>query len=374
MRILITGARAPVAVDWARIALRSGHDVIMADSLRFPLGRFLQGIDAYERLPAPKQQTQAYRDALRRVIEQQRINLIIPTCEEVFYLAQARDTLANGAHWLLPQTRLLQTLHHKQQSTELLRDFVDIHIPHTRLLTDIADIDYQSDTVLKPVYSRFGSQVIRSPQPACLNSRQLNANQPWVQQEKIHGEALCNYGLYQHGHLIAQQAYRPRYCLNQSAATYFQPCEHPALPRFMRQFGERFQYHGQVAFDFIERDGRLYFIECNPRATSGLHLLKNQLRLNSRGDLEYRKATTNAQRIGNTLPLLFGWQALKNGCFTQLLNDHKHADNALHANDLPLKIGSGFLPMAELCTKAVGLGLSLTEASTADIAWDGEGI
>ena len=37
---------------------------------------------------------------------------------------------------------------------------------------------------------------------------------------------------------------------------------------------EKNQFTGQIAFDFIQsHDGQIYALECNPRATSGVHLL-----------------------------------------------------------------------------------------------------
>ncbi|VTR20119.1 Uncharacterised protein [Serratia fonticola] len=88
MNILITGARAPVAIEWARIALRSGHRVWLADSLKWPLGRFLQGIEGYLRLPSPRQDLAGYQRQLQGYLDQHAIELLIPTCEEIFYLSK----------------------------------------------------------------------------------------------------------------------------------------------------------------------------------------------------------------------------------------------------------------------------------------------
>ena len=40
MRILITGLRAPVALEWARRFDQAEHEVIGADCLSLPIGRF----------------------------------------------------------------------------------------------------------------------------------------------------------------------------------------------------------------------------------------------------------------------------------------------------------------------------------------------
>ena len=40
MNILITSPRAPIVLEWIRIAERGGHQIALCDSLRFPLARF----------------------------------------------------------------------------------------------------------------------------------------------------------------------------------------------------------------------------------------------------------------------------------------------------------------------------------------------
>jgi len=46
------------------------------------------------------------------------------------------------------------------------------------------------------------------------------------------------------------------------------------ITRFVTEFVEKINYTGQISFDFIRSKERLYVIECNPRATSGIHLFE----------------------------------------------------------------------------------------------------
>ncbi len=129
MNILITGARAPVAIEWARIALRSGHRVWLADSLKWPLGRFLQGIEGYLRLPSPRQDLAGYQQQLQGYLDQHAIGLLIPTCEEIFYLSQAFAAYIGPTEWLMPERQLLFELHHKYQSLSLLTGLGEVRTP-----------------------------------------------------------------------------------------------------------------------------------------------------------------------------------------------------------------------------------------------------
>ncbi|MBO0180610.1 carboxylate--amine ligase, partial [Vibrio parahaemolyticus] len=88
-------------------------------------------------------------------------------------------------------------------------------------------------TVLKPVYSRFGGQVIRDVTTQSISAATISPLFPWVQQQKIQGTPVCTYAIFEHGELKAHQAYVPKYCVNSSAASAFQPISCKRLDRFI---------------------------------------------------------------------------------------------------------------------------------------------
>ena len=93
-------------------------------------------------------------------------------------------------------------------------------------------------------------------------------------QDYIAGRQLCSYSLARDGRLLAHTAYPAEMTAGQGAALVFRHIEHPAVFDWVREFVAREQFSGQIAFDFIETDqGELFALECNPRATSGVHLL-----------------------------------------------------------------------------------------------------
>lgn len=379
MVILITGARAPVALEWARIALSSGHQVWLADSLRCPLGKYLQGIQGYLLLPAPVGNQQAYCQAVTRLIDEYQIDMVIPTCEEVFYLTQAK-TLAqphrqSPVQWFMPETNLLYRLHDKFESLSILNGLGGVLAPETRLLSTPSDIQNDPNTILKPVYSRFGRQIIRQPHKHALTETQLSADCQWVQQRKIQGQAICNYALFEAGTLIVHQAYLPKYCINQSAASYFEPYIDKRLEEFCTQFGQKTGYHGQVAFDFIEESGQLYVLECNPRATSGLHLIREQLSLSSSGHLSHKKRhpeqDSSAYRVGLSLLILFIFPSIKDKTLALLIKDHKRATDAFADKAYPLLKRATWLSALEMIYRAIRFKRPLSHASTYDIEWNG---
>lgn len=368
MQILITGARAPVAVEWARILLRQGHTVFMSDCLRSPLGRFVSGIQNYIQTPSPRLCFSDYQTAILKLIDTHRIEWVIPTCEEVFYLARLKSQRPE-INWLFPDASLLYPLHNKLQIFELLQGLPGVSLPHTRLIDNHQNIDLHSDTILKPLYSRFGTHVIRNVTSESIGSLPISEQHLWIQQQKLHGRSFCNYALFHHGKLVAHQIYLPGYCVNGSAASYFFPVEDERILRFTQAFGERHRYHGQVSFDFMEDGDALYVIECNPRATSGLHLLASQLTSLTATFTPPINRITQPHHLGPVMLIAAGLSSLLK---IKSWKDYFQGKSILQDKRYPLPFYAPWLSLYEQLKQARKLGQTLSAASTHDIEWNGE--
>ncbi len=397
MKILITSPRAPAVLEWIRIALRAKHHVTLCDSMRFPIGRFASSAVRYCRTPAPRRDFAAYQTAMKQLIAES--DWVIPTCEDIFYLARISLNATERAKCLMPPSDVLMDLHHKINVFSRLPETQGIAFPASRLVTQHADIIDDNDsgekTILKPIFSRFGRSVIRGVTRENTQKLPIAAHYPWVQQRFIDGEPLCHFAVCQHGKVIANALYHPRYLLNQSASTYFERVQSPRLQQcvrqFMQDFAEKNHFHGQVAFDFIDDGDNLWVLECNPRVTSGLHLISEQLTLSENGELSYRakneanaptiatpknnlSSTSNDDgvsihyRVGASLPLLFAWQAIKKRQLATLIKDYRQADDVLAG----LPFYASWLAFAEVFVMSLRQGKSLSDVSTHDIEYDGE--
>ena len=91
--ILLTGGRAPATLELARAFHRAGHTVFMAESLRGHLSEPSNAIEQNFLVPPPRQQMPGFINALRDIIARNKIDLLVPTCEELFYIAMGRDQL-----------------------------------------------------------------------------------------------------------------------------------------------------------------------------------------------------------------------------------------------------------------------------------------
>lgn len=366
MKVLVTAARAPVSLEWARLLLHQGHEVLVCDSLHFPLTRFLKGT-TYHQIVSPKSDFALYSQQIRSLLAQ--VDLLIPTCEDSFYLAQVELTREERQKCLLPETSLLLDLHHKQKVYAFLPESEGIRFPSTRLLERWEQLDVESlqTSIVKPVFSRFGEQVILEPTVEVCQGLPISTTYPWVQQEKIIGESICSYALCQDGKVIYQINYKASYRLRQSASLYFEAYEDERIFRFVEEFVRKQHFHGQVSFDFIDDGEYLYVIECNPRATSGLHILAEQIVLGEGGFVYDKESPLTVASMGTGLFWLCGWTAFRKRRLASLLADMKRAKSVLRG----IPIWGKCFSYLEIGILACRKKISLTAATTWDFEYNG---
>ena len=93
MRILLTGGRAPATLDLARILGRHTSEIFLAESLPFSISSFSRYIKKNYRVPPPRQEAEAFAQHLLEIVQKEEIDLIIPTCEEIFTVLAYEDLL-----------------------------------------------------------------------------------------------------------------------------------------------------------------------------------------------------------------------------------------------------------------------------------------
>jgi glutathione synthase/RimK-type ligase-like ATP-grasp enzyme len=363
MKILITCPRAPVALEWGRILQESNHSITFVDSLQFPLSTNLKG-SSYIKISSPKENFNQYKSQIESLVSNH--DITIPTCEDIFYVSQVFQSSNLRKKIFIPDHKLLMDLHNKFHFAQYMNKYVEI--PKTKQIYSVKEINYKekTKTILKPVYSRFGLDVIRNISKESIKDINISNQYPWVQQEYINGTYLCNFAIIQNGKIIDHIVYEPKYLFNNSASTYFRKVINFHCEKFIEQFAKDTQYTGQIAFDFIENEQGLYVIECNPRATSGIHLMKG-LNLDIQGKFNSNKTYFSNARLGN-LPYLTCINKLSNAkILSQINKDISLSHNALKGISLLQQLTS----TGEILVKSLKHRISLTAATTIDIEYNG---
>ncbi|MEZ4463545.1 MAG: carbamoylphosphate synthase large subunit [bacterium] len=280
--VLLTGGRAAATLELARMLKGRGVRVIMAEHIGWHLSRFSRAIHRHYRVPWPTRDLEGFISALEAIIQAEAVDLVIPTCEEIFHIARRRARLAARCAVYAADLDALVRLHHKGRFIDAARR-AGLAVPATTVCTDADSLRaaLRGPVVLKPAWSRFAARTILLPEghrgePLPTPS----PADPWLVQQLIPGRVLCTWGLCHAGRLVAYAAYETRFTLGLGASASVEMLDHPALEAWMARLVEEESFTGQLGLDLIEAaDGTLYGIEANPRVTSGLHLFAHDPRL-----------------------------------------------------------------------------------------------
>ena len=374
--ILITGARAPVALHMTRLLDGAGHTIILADTLKVPVARGSKACKAYVALPSPRFDYKAYATAVEHAIEGHGINLVIPTCEEVFYLARIWRDQSMNAQLLAPPFDLLAKSHSKLEFIRLAKS-LGLETPATVELTGKAAMNVLQprEFVFKPVWSRFASRVVIRPSHEQLESITPSISDPWIAQQFVDGDEISAYAVALDGRLKALALYRSLYRAGKGAGVCFEPVEDEQAKRFVEAFVAGTNWTGQISFDLMrEKSGNILPLECNPRATSGLHFFTDPLRfadsMLNKGDPVTPDATgVHGVRLAT---LMYGLpQALRQGTAAHLFSTVKQMHDIFDWPHDRISALSQIRSLMEIAGLAIGGRVSLQTASTRDIEWNG---
>jgi glutathione synthase/RimK-type ligase-like ATP-grasp enzyme len=368
-RVLITGARAPAALHLARLLHDGGHHVVMADSLVHVISAVSRACAEYVLLPAANGDPAAYEAALRQAITLHEIDLVVPTCEEVFHLAGLWAHHDMGASLYAPDMAMLTRAHDKFAFTELATS-LGLAVPETVLLTHadaLADVRGQAgDLVFKPVWSRFATQVQIRPREIDIVPTLAN---PWVAQEYVEGVEICVYAFAHVGRVAGMAAYRSVYRAGKGAGIAFEPDDDPAVADFVARFVEGTGWTGQVSFDLMRTaDGSLVALECNPRATSGVHFFRDPSAFADAflGQDVITPDVAGLQAVKAAMWIYGPWQKP-----VGFLHAMKRARDVLAWPDDPAPARKQLAAAFEIARIAMRHRVGLVAAATYDIEWNG---
>lgn len=375
-RILISGTRAPAALDLARHFYFAGHEVMSVESLNYPLCKTSKCITKTFFVPSPKHEPSNYRDQLLEIIKREKIDLFIPTCEEIYTIAKYKEVFSPFCEVFCDDFEKLIRLHDKWQFMECIKDH-QLASPKTwklesrDALAEFIKEDLPFDVILKPVFSRFSSDIYRlNKNDKHIPNLDISSTRPWIAQQFLCGPAYCCYAIVQKGEIHAYSSYPVNLTANGGACIYFESVQNTQMEHWVKEFVKKINFTGQIAFDFIEDiEGHCLPIECNPRATSGVHLfntgegLEKAFLCQLSSPLNPRPSTKKMVALAM---LMFG--KLKSvSSWIQFFNTH---DVLFDKRDLK-PFFFQFVTFFQIWRIAKKTNKSLLAASTHDIEWNG---
>lgn len=372
--VLLTLGRLPKALAIVRACRAAGCRVLIADPFRWHLCKPSRDVDKSFRVTPPNDSLSQYLEDLLAIIDRESVDLVIPISEEALHVAQLADRLPESVSlWAAPLAQLAQ-LHHK-------RDFIalasrrGLAVPETFTADEPAaqELAGHSDYVEKPVHScsGIGLRFAKAGDPL-----QATTDEGLVQ-EHLDGDLISSLSVVSQGREVASVFYRGRVFAGTVAICFERVDDVSSANEWVSDFIAGSDYNGFLAFDFIvDKTGQARAIECNPRATSGVHFFDaaslGQALLDPKAASTIELSQeTHYQWAYSTLTETYA-ALFRPKEFARRFKEMLRARDVLWAARDPLP----FLlmtPMSwEILWPAMTSSLSLGEATQRDIAWFGD--
>jgi hypothetical protein len=381
--VLILGGRSPAALDHARRFAHQGWTVWVADSIPCQISGASHAVNATLRVASPRHAPADFVDDLRRASFTHGIDLIVPTCEEVFFVSRYRERLPAHVRVLADDFDKMRDVHSKWHFLSLAQD-CGVEVPESARVASLEEARDWASTrpvVLKPEYSRFGVHVRLYRHGIADAAPPLAPLGHWVVQAFAEGREFCSYSVADRGRLVAHSVYLPGWRMSTSSSFYFEGVRIEAIRRFVENFARKLDFTGQLSFDWIQHaDGRVSVLECNPRATSGCHLftLDDPLPDALNGSLGDAPATpiepsSNAPKMVSAVMLSAGLiDALRRGELRRWARDYRRASDVIGTPGDRGPIAGAIRDLASYARLAFAQRCNMREAATQDIEWDGQ--
>lgn len=262
--VLLTLGRLPAGLDIARSFHAAGWRVIVADPWRLNLLRSSNSVARSYRVTAPAESADRYLDELLRIVDRESVSLVVPVSEETAWVAG----LPSSCPVFAPSRSAYLGLHDKWSFVRKAQG-LGLSVPDSARAEDDNTTLRQAPFVTKPRFSCSGRGVRFYAAGATIA-----AEPGLLVQRRIDGQPVCEFCIADEGRILAGSRYLPRLVDGSVAVAFERTTAYSACGDWARQFVAAEGHTGFIAFDFIvDADGTPYALECNPRATSGIHFL-----------------------------------------------------------------------------------------------------
>lgn len=278
----------PCALDIIRKLGQEGHEVIATDTFRFAPGSHSRYATAWRKTASPRYQRAKFIRDVVEIVEHERVDWVLPSFEESFYLAWHIDAVAPHARLFAPPFETLRRLHNKVETERLARE-LSIATPRTEVARDRAELVAATRRIdpffARPAYSRGGVDLLTNTGPLAgalrVEDCEPTAENPWIVQEYVAGVDVCSFSVAHRGRLTGHSTYVHPREIEHAGGIVFESILDPETLFVARAVAEAVGYDGQISFDFKRTDRGLVLIECNARPTAGVFMMSSDMFLDA---------------------------------------------------------------------------------------------
>lgn len=272
--MLLTLGRLPKALDIARSFHAAGWRVLVAEPFAWHLCRLSRAVAQSFAVTAPAVDAAAYRREIAAIVAREGVELVVPVSEEVIHAAHLRAVLPDHVRlYAMPPEALLPL--HSKAGFIARAGAAGVAVPETHLLGTpaAASLAARGPVVVKPVFSCSGRGVLFPPAGAVLP--EPDPAVPAVVQARIAGDVFTSFSIAHRGVPLVTVVYRGVVMSGTVAVCFERVDGHVAIEDWVRRCVADLAFEGFVSFDFVVDAGaKAWGIECNPRATSGIHFVE----------------------------------------------------------------------------------------------------
>lgn len=285
--VMLTGGKMTKCLQLARLFAANGDRVIVTATplYKYCGSRYSNRVDQFVLIPEITDDGKAHMDALIQVATDFSVDLFVPVSspKSAYYEALAKPNFPPTTKVFQPDADVIATLDDKHQFVALAESY-GLSVPEShdiRSVNDLLNYEWPSGKqyILKkidydPVYRLDLRPLPHQGWEERVRQYPISADEPWVLQEFITGREICTHTTTQDGNMNLYIC-----CDSSPFQVNYKMLDLPQVYDWVESFVSKLGATGQLSFDFfVQDDGRVVPIECNPRTHSAITLMHNQPR------------------------------------------------------------------------------------------------
>jgi len=274
LRVLVSEGNSTSAREAITILGLSGHLVEVCDPSPYCLARFSRFVEKFHRCPGLRDDPAGFLRFVEELLQSRRFDVLLPTHEQGFLFARARQRIEGRAGLALPSFESYRTAHSKAGFSRLL-DRLGLPQPPTRILKSATELRFavRFPCVVKTSVGTASRGVwfVRDKADLERAVRDLEISGAFagevLVQDLIEGATEKAQAVFCRGKLLAFHAYRQIAGGAGGGEAIKQSVSRPQVRTRLAAIGENLAWHGALSVDYILPDvsAEPLLVDCNPR-------------------------------------------------------------------------------------------------------------
>ena len=289
LRVLVSEGNSTSAREAVTVLGLSGHLIEVCDPSPYCLVRFSRFVDRFHRCPGLRDDPAGFLSFVERLLAARHFDVLLPTHEQGFLFARARQRLEGRVGLALPSFASYRTVHSKAGFSRLL-DRLGLPQPATAIVKSERELRdatrfpclvktsvgtasrgiwfVRDENDLEGVLQDLKTQGLNIPG---LNIQGLGANGAFVDevlvQDLLAGTTEKAQAVFCRGQLIGFHAYRQIAAGAGGGEAIKQSVSRPRVRAHLATIGQELAWHGALSVDYVLPDegATPRLIDCNPR-------------------------------------------------------------------------------------------------------------